>query len=280
MANPQQDLIRNASRDLYRIKPGERIRLKRLDCDGRDLINVDKGQDKKIIGDLINELSDLQGLLYAEHKHKVLVVLQAMDTAGKDGVIRHVFKSVNPSGVRVASFKAPTPRELDHDYLWRIHQETPAKGEIVIFNRSHYEDVLITRVHKMITKDVWKRRYQQINDFERMLTEEGVTVLKFFLHIDKDEQKDRLQARLVDPDKNWKFSSADLKERALWEKYMEAYEDAISATTTKNAPWYVIPANRKWYRDLAVSLILVDKLQQLHMKFPRPGEKFDPQNIR
>jgi PPK2 family polyphosphate:nucleotide phosphotransferase len=250
-----------------------------MDCNGRDLIDLKKKREKEIILQLNDELDALQWLLYAEHKHKVLVVLQAMDTAGKDGVIRHVFKGVNPQGTRVASFKAPTALELDHDYLWRVHPQVPGKGEIVIFNRSHYEDVLITRVHELVPRAVWHKRYQQINDFERMLSEEGVTILKFFLHIDKAEQGQRLRGRLADPHKNWKFSVNDVKERALWDKYMQAYEEAIHATGTKWAPWYIIPANKKWYRDLVISLIIIDKLTQLRMQFPRPAEKIEPKVI-
>jgi PPK2 family polyphosphate:nucleotide phosphotransferase len=217
---------------------------------------------------LQKELSTLQELLYAQHRHKVLIVLQAMDTAGKDGVIRHVFKGVNPQGVKVAPFKAPTQAELDRDYLWRVHAHVPAKGEIVIFNRSHYEDVLVTRVHGMIDKKTAKKRFGHIRDFEQMLVDEGTTILKFFLHIDKDEQKRRLEARLADKDKNWKFSTADLKERAFWSAYMDVYEDALNATSSKDAPWYVIPANKKWYRNMLVSRILIDALEQLKMKYP------------
>jgi PPK2 family polyphosphate:nucleotide phosphotransferase len=218
-------------------------------------------------------------VLYAEHKHKVLVVLQAMDTGGKDGVISHVFEGVNPQGVRVASFKVPSEEELSHDYLWRIHQQVPGKGELVIFNRSHYEDVLVVRVHNLAPEAVWSRRYEQINHFEKMLADEGTLILKFFLHISKDEQKERLQARLDEPDKRWKFRIGDLKERALWQEYTQAYEDVLSKTSTHWAPWYVVPANRKWYRDLVIGTVLVDALKNLHMKYPQPEEDLDQVKI-
>jgi len=279
MKNSYKNLIQDASKKLYRAEPGTRVHLNKFDCNGRDRLDIKKKREKEIILSLNDELDRLQELLYAERKHKILVVLQAMDTAGKDGVIRHVFKGVNPQGTRVASFKEPTALELDHDYLWRIHQQVPGKGEIVIFNRSHYEDVLITRVHELVPRAVWHRRYQQINDFERMLSEEGVTILKFFLHIDKDEQGQRLRERLDDPNKNWKFSAADVKERALWDKYQKAYEDAINSTSTKWAPWYIVPANKKWYRDLVISLIIIDKLMQLRMQFPRPAEMIESKEI-
>lgn len=220
-------------------------------------------------------LAELQNLLYAEQKHKVLVVLQAMDTGGKDGAIRKVFTGINPQGVRVASFKAPSAEELSHDYLWRIHQEVPAKGEIVVFNRSHYEDVLITRVHGWINDKAALRRFHQINEFERTLAEEGTTILKFFLHISKDEQKERLEARLADPTKRWKFNVGDLGERKRWDDYQTVYQDALRATSTKNAPWFVVPADRKWVRDLTISTVLVASLEALNMKYPEPAEGLD-----
>ncbi len=224
---------------------------------------------------LNDKLEALQELLFAEHKHKVLIVLQAMDTGGKDGVIRRVFDGVNPAGVRVASFKAPTPEELDHDYLWRIHRQVPGKGEMVIFNRSHYEDVLVVRVHDFVPPEVWRKRFDQINEFEHILAESGTTILKFYLHIDKDEQKERLQARLDDPTKRWKFRLGDLEERKLWDEYMEAYEDVLSKTSTEHAPWYIVPANRKWYRDLVISSVLVETLEGLKMKYPESEENLD-----
>ena len=197
-----------------------------------------------------------------------------MDTGGKDGAIRHVFSGINPQGVRVVPFKAPSPEELAHDYLWRIHPRVPGKGEIVVFNRSHYEDVLVVRVHNLVPEKTWKKRYAHINEFERMLTDEGVTMLKFYLHIDRDEQRKRLQERLDDPAKHWKFNPGDLKERALWSEYMVAYEEMIEKTSTDHAPWFIIPSNRKWYRNLAITQILHRTLESLDMQFP--DISFDP----
>jgi len=258
--------------DRYRVKPNEKIKLEKLDPADRSAYEGDKEKAQEDLAKLNDKLEELQELLYAEHKHRVLIVLQAMDTGGKDGVIRRVFDGVNPQGVRVASFKVPTAEELDHDYLWRVHKMTPGRGEIVIFNRSHYEDVLVVRVHGLVPEKVWKKRYDHINEFERLLANEGTTILKFFLHIDKDEQKERLQARLDEPDKHWKFSLGDLEERKLWNQYMAAYEDVLNKTSTPWAPWYVIPANRKWYRDLVISTILVNTLKKLDMKYPEPKD--------
>jgi PPK2 family polyphosphate:nucleotide phosphotransferase len=253
--------------DKYRVLPETKVRLDKLDPEDSGEYLKGKQTDEKI-AKMHQELGQLQGLLFAERKHKVLIVLQAMDTAGKDGTISHVFEGMNPQGVKVASFKAPTPEELDHDYLWRVHKQVPAKGEITIFNRSYYEDVLVVRVHKNITKETWLRRYKDINNFERMLTDEGTTILKFFLHISMDEQKQRLQDRLDDPTKNWKFSTADLAERKLWPDYMKAYEDAISATSTVAAPWYIVPANKKWFRNLVVASTIKETLEGLKMQYP------------
>ena len=218
------------------------------------------------------QLESLQEVLYAEGKHKVLVVLQAMDTGGKDGTIRHVFGGTNPQGVKVASFKKPTPEELAHDYLWRVHAHTPGSGEIAVFNRSHYEDVLVVRAHNLVPEQRWSGRYEHINGFERALADEGTTIVKFFLHISKSEQRRRLQARLDTPDKQWKFSKGDLAERQRWDEYVDAYEAALSKTSTSHAPWYVIPADRKWYRNLAISQILVDTLNGFDMSFPPPED--------
>lgn len=258
--------------DKYRVKPDQKIRLKEWDPDETDSFDGGKDEGRERLQELNRELETLQELLYAEHKHKVLIVLQGMDTSGKDGVIRHVFEGVNPQGVRVANFKVPTPEELDHDYLWRVHRQTPGKGEIVIFNRSHYEDVLVVRVHGLVPEDVWKRRYAHINDFERLLAEEGTLILKFFLHIDLEEQKKRLQARLDDPSKHWKFNVGDLKERARWDEYMQAYEDVLNKTSSDYAPWYIVPSNKKWYRNLVVASVLVDALKGLNMRYPVPKE--------
>lgn len=227
----------------------------------------EKGQEKLI--ELQQELESLQQVLYAEHKHKILIIIQAMDTAGKDGTIRSVFAGINPQGVHVASFKVPTEIENDHDFLWRVHPKVPGKGELVIFNRSHYEQVLVVRVHKIEPEKVWRRHYKQINDFERLLTETGTTVIKFFLNIDLEEQKKRLLERIDIPEKQWKFNAADIKERGLWPQYMKAYSEAISVTSTKEAPWHIIPANHNWYRNLMVATIVVDKLKSLEMQFPQ-----------
>ena len=252
----------------YRVKPGSSVNL--ADWDAEDDRGFEDGKDKgeERLLELNKELENLQELLYAEAKHKLLVVLQGMDTSGKDGTIRHVFEGVNPLGVRVASFKVPTPDELAHDYLWRVHKQTPGRGEMVIFNRSHYEDVLVVRVHELAPSEVWRRRYEQINDFERLLAEEGTTVLKFFLHFDKDEQKKRLQERLDDPEKHWKFNVGDLKERVLWRDYEKAYEDVLSKTSTDWAPWYIVPANRKWHRNLVIASVIVKTLKGLDMHYP------------
>jgi PPK2 family polyphosphate:nucleotide phosphotransferase len=256
----------------YRVKPGSQVDLSRWDANDTSAFSGSKSDVKTRLFDLSQRVDELQELLYAEHKHKLLVVLQAMDTGGKDGTIRHVFEGVNPQGVKVAIFGVPTPVELAHDYLWRVHPCMPGAGEIMIFNRSHYEDVLVVRVHELVPPHVWQRRYAQINDFERMLTEEGMTILKFYLHIDKDEQKRRLQDRLDDPTKHWKFKLSDLQERQRWDDYMAAYADMLSQTSTEWAPWTIVPANRKWYRNLVVSSLLLETLQGLKMSYP-PAEK-------
>lgn len=260
---------------IYRVTPDHKFKLEDVDP---GFSQGDKEKVKSKLLDLNKELEALQELLFAEHLHKVLVVLQAMDTGGKDGVIRHVFEGVNPQGVRVAGFKKPTPVELDHDYLWRVHPLVPAKGELVIFNRSHYEDVLVPVVHQWISDKERRRRYRQINEFERLLAEQGTMILKFFLHIDQEEQKQRLQARLTDPAKLWKFNPADLEERKLWPDYLKAYEGLLQQTSTAWAPWYVVPANKKWYRNWVVASILVKTLTDLHMKYPKPD--FDPATIQ
>jgi PPK2 family polyphosphate:nucleotide phosphotransferase len=262
----------------YRVKPGSRVDLGEWDPDDKSAFPEGKNEGRKRLLELNQRLEELQELLYAEHKHKVLLVLQAMDTGGKDGTIRHVFEGVNPQGVRVASFKKPTPEELDHDFLWRVHKQVPGRGEVVIFNRSHYEDVLVVRVHSLAPKEVWSKRYEHINGFERMLVDEGTTILKFFLHIGLDEQKERLQARLDEPNKRWKFNPGDLGERKLWPKYMKAYEEAISKTSTEWAPWYIVPANRKWYRNLVVGTVIIEALENLNMRYPEP--EFDSVDIK
>jgi len=259
----------------YLVKPGTKINLDEWDPNEKTFFEFGKQAGKLHLVELNNELMQLQNVLYAENKHNFLIVLQGMDTSGKDGTIKHVFHGVNPQGVRIANFKVPSKIELEHDYLWRVHKQAPGKGEIAIFNRSHYEDVLVVRVHDLVPKDVWSKRYAQINAFEKMLAEEGTTILKFFLHIDLDEQKERLQARLADPQKQWKFSKGDLDERKLWPNYIQAYEDVLSKTSTKYAPWYLFPANRKWYRNLIISTILIETLKNLKMKYPPPEDDLD-----
>lgn len=218
----------------------------------------------------IAAMKELQFKMNAENKHKILIVLQAMDTAGKDGAIRRVFGPLNPQGVRVQAFKQPTATELSHDYLWRVHQHTPATGHIQIFNRSHYEDVLIVRVHDIVPKERWHRRYEHIRNFESLLADEGTMVMKFMLHISKDEQKERLEARLKDPERIWKFAKGDIDERKVWDDYQKAYEDAIYETHRDHAPWYIIPADRKWYRNYAMSTIMREHLERLDLKWPEP----------
>lgn len=254
----------------YRIEPGTHVDLEQFDPDDTALIPEGKAAARERSAKIEEKLRDLQELLFAEHKHRVLVVLQGMDTSGKDGTVRRVMAGFNPAGVRVYSFKKPTEEELAHDFLWRVHAKTPANGEIVVFNRSHYEDVTIVRVHGLVPRDVWHKRYDQINDFERMLSENDTLILKFFLHISKDEQRKRLQTRIDDPAKRWKFQHGDLAERKLWHEYRKAYEDALSKTSTEWAPWWVIPANAKWYRNVLVATIIAEALETLDMKLPQP----------
>jgi PPK2 family polyphosphate:nucleotide phosphotransferase len=250
------------------IAGGMTIRLDDIDPGSTPDASGEK-QTLKATEDLVARLGDLQRRLYAEASRGLLIVLQSMDTGGKDGTIKHVFRGVNPQGVEVASFKAPTPVELDHDYLWRVHARTPAKGDIVIFNRSHYESVLIERVHGLVPKKTWKARYDQINAFEDMLVAEGTTIVKFFFHISKDEQRRRLLARLDDQTKQWKFQVGDIDERKLWDEYQVAYEDAINKTSTPHAPWHVVPANHKWYRNYMVSKVLVETLDEMNPRYPK-----------
>ncbi|HWS71527.1 MAG TPA: polyphosphate kinase 2 family protein [Thermoanaerobaculia bacterium] len=253
----------------YRIKPGKAVSLDDYDPDDTGGYD-DKHDLKKKTEKLVVRLGELQELLYAEHEHKVLIALQGMDTSGKDGTVRHVMEGFNPQGVRVASFKKPTEPELERDYLWRVHAQVPAKGEVVVFNRSHYEDVLVVRVHDLVPETRWRQRYAQINEFERMLTENGTVILKFFLHISRDEQKKRLEERISDPTKRWKFQHGDIEERKLWNDYQKAYEDALERTSTKWAPWYIVPANAKWYRNHLVATVIADALADLKMKYPEP----------
>lgn len=255
--------------ETHRLEPGVPIKLNDLTTKGKKF-HDDKVAAEEEFKTLRDELIELQERLYAEDKHKLLVVFQAMDAGGKDGTIGNVFKGVNPQGVQVASFKAPTTEDLAHDFLWRIHKAVPGRGKITIFNRSHYEDVLVVRVHNLAPKSVWQPRYQQINHFEKLLVETGTTILKFYLHISKDEQRDRFQARVDDPTKHWKFSFDDLEKRKQWDDYMAAYEAMLNQTSPKWAPWHVIPADQKWYRNLAVTRAIVQALRDLNPQFPQP----------
>jgi len=253
----------------FRVKPGQSLDLGAWDpqeTPGWD--SADKGGAKTTVKRLNDRLEELQELLWAQGKERVLVVLQAMDAGGKDGTIKHVFDGVNPSGVKVASFKKPSKVELAHDYLWRVHRHVPANGELVIFNRSHYEDVLVVRVENIVPHDRWMKRYDHIVGFEQLLADEGTTIVKLLLHISRAEQGERLQERLDRPEKHWKFDPADLGPRSKWADYQTAFEEALSRTSTPTAPWYVVPANRKWFRNLVVSEILVQTLEGLNMSYP------------
>jgi PPK2 family polyphosphate:nucleotide phosphotransferase len=263
--------------DRYRVKEGETVDLARWPPEDTTGFHGSEAQALMESRKLTLKLERLQEMLYAEHKHKLLIILQAMDTGGKDGTIKKVFEGVNPQGVRVAHFGPPTAEESDHDFLWRAHTHTPERGEVVIFNRSHYEDVLIARVHGTIKKKECLRRYNDIRHFERLLHEDRTVILKFFLHIDKAEQRRRLEDRLTDPSKQWKFSLADVQERRFWGDYMKAYEDAMQNTSTRSSPWYVVPSNKKWFRDLLVSSTIVERLEELGMAFPRLS--VDPESI-
>lgn len=242
-----------------RVKPGEKIRLADIPYDKLD--DLDKSESDERIAELGKELCDLLELMYAARQHSLLVVLQGRDTAGKDGTIRRILDVANVQGTEVASFKVPTPKELAHDYLWRVHPHAPERGNMTIFNRSHYEDVLVVRVHDLVPESIWKKRYAQINAFEELLASANTLVVKFFLHITKDEQEKRLLAREADPEKAWKLSVGDWKEREFWDAYTKAYEDALEHCSTESAPWYVVPANEKWYRDVAVLKTLVETLK-------------------
>ncbi len=258
----------------FAVQPDAKLRLKDIDPGfhgPHDNAHAAADETAKVLAKLTRQ----QSMLYAEHRHSLLIVLQALDAGGKDGTISHVFTALNPQGVRVVPFKAPTPAELAHDFLWRVHPHTPGKGEIVIFNRSHYEDVLVTRVHGLIDKPVWKARYDQIRAFESLLAASGTTILKFFLHISRQEQLSRFAARLDDPGHNWKISESDYTERALWDDYMQAFEDALRATSTHAAPWFVIPANHKWFRNLAISRIVAEAMKRMHMEYPKPSVDLD-----
>lgn len=263
--------------DMFRVKPGSEVDLRKINPDFKDKDLGKETVDGEITG-LVQRLRELQYLMYAENSRSLLICLQAMDAAGKDGTIRHVLGAMNPQGTRVHAFKAPTDEELAHDFLWRIHRRTPGKGEVAIFNRSHYEDVLVARVHNLVPGKIWKKRYDIINEFEKNLVENGTHILKFFLHISEDEQLRRFKQRLDDPARHWKISESDYSERKLWPDYMKAYEEALGRTSTKHANWFVIPANHKWFRNLAISSIVVETMESFGMKFPSP--KADIEEIR
>ncbi|MBN1219929.1 MAG: polyphosphate kinase 2 family protein [Anaerolineae bacterium] len=259
---------------IIKVKPGQKVKLEDIDPDDTGKYE-NKDEANGILARNIKQIAELQNVLYAEGKHALLIVLQAMDAGGKDGTIRKIMSGINPQGVRVTSFKQPTEEELAHDFLWRIHQAVPRRGIIGVFNRSHYEDVLVVRVHNLVPKRVWQQRYEHINNFERLLAGNGVTILKFYLHISKEEQKERFLARLEQPHKRWKFNPADLDERNLWNDYMRAFEDAFERCSTDVAPWYIVPANRKWYRNVAISETILETLTGLNLKYPKPVEGLD-----
>jgi len=265
MAHTKRELAKR-----FLVKPGEKAHLSKRDPEDTAGLRS-KAEYEAILQKNIERLFEQQSLLAASDDCAVLVVLQAMDAGGKDGTIKHVMTGLNPQACRVTSFKVPSQEEARHDFLWRVHNAVPRRGEIGIFNRSHYEDVLVARVHKLAPKAVWSERYQQINDFEKMLTKNNVRIFKFFLHISREEQARRLEQRIEDPHKNWKISLADVTERKLWNQYTDAYEDALTECSTKRAPWYVIPANKKWFRNLAVSQILADGMEAWKMKYPAPA---------
>jgi PPK2 family polyphosphate:nucleotide phosphotransferase len=257
-------------RKKFRVHPHAKVKLSKLDP-GYAGEHESEAEAKQETEHYLKKLARQQALLYAEHKNAVLIVLQAMDAGGKDGTIKHVFSSVNPQGVSVASFKQPTAAELAHDFLWRVHPYAPGRGQIAIFNRSHYEGVLVTWVHKLIDKATWNGRCERIRDFEALLVENKTTILKFFLHISKEEQLARFEQRLDDQARNWKISEADYSERELWDDYVKAFEDAIEATSTADAAWYIIPSTHEWFRNLAVSQIIADTMEELKLAFPAPS---------
>src|SRR6266852_3352300 len=248
------------------VKPGSKLRLKDRDPDE----TFGKSRSDKALEKTLERLQRLQHLLYADRRYALLIVLQALDAGGKDGTIRHVMSGVNPQGCKVTAFKVPSSEERSHDFLWRVHKAVPEQGDMGIFNRSHYEDVLVARVHHIVPKEVWSKRYRHMNDFERMLSENGVSILKFFLHISKEEQKRRLQARIFDPLRNWKLSLADFEERKYWDDYLKAYEDALHKCSTSWAPWHVIPADHKWFRNYLVAELTVQALEDMKLKYPPP----------
>ena len=253
----------------FRVKPGSRVKLKEIDPGFKDLheTHEDAAEETERYR---KRLLELQEMLYVERRRSLLICLQSLDTGGKDGTINHFLSAMNPQGCRVVGFRQPSPEEAAHDFLWRVHRAAPARGAVVIFNRSHYEDVLIVRVHNIVPREVWSRRYDLINEFERGLLENDTHILKFYLHISSEEQLSRFKARLDDPSKQWKISEADYQERKYWDEYMAAYEEALSRCSTEGAPWFIIPANHKWFRNLAVARIVVEHLEGLGLRYPKP----------
>jgi len=262
----------------YQVELGKKFRMEDIDPDDKSMFPVRKKEGQKMLPALAEHLITLHRLLYAQSKHKVLIVIQTTDAGGKDGTIREVFAPLDPMHFHVAAFKKPSELELSHDYLWRIHREAPRKGHIVVFNRSHYEDIIAVGVKNLAPKSVWEKRYDHINNFEQMLVDEGTVILKFFLCISKDEQRERFQKRIDRPDKNWKFNPADMEDRQRWDEFMAAYEEVINRTNTEHAPWIVVPANRKWHRNLVVASAVIRALEGLNMTFPEPD--FDPADYK
>jgi PPK2 family polyphosphate:nucleotide phosphotransferase len=254
----------------FKVKPRKKINLNKIDA---EFSSYSTSHDQALvqIETFKKKIFELQYLLYAEGKQSLLICLQGRDAAGKDGTINHIFSAMNPQGCIATSFKVPSREEAAHDFLWRYHKAAPGRGQVAIFNRSHYEEVLVQRVHEMVPKKIWSKRYEHINDFEKMLYENGTHILKFYLHIDADEQLKRFKKRLDDPARHWKISDADYAERPYWDAYTKAFEDALSKCSTKHAPWFIIPSNHKWIRNLAISKIVADKLESLNMKFPEPS---------
>jgi PPK2 family polyphosphate:nucleotide phosphotransferase len=255
----------------HRVQKNDKVNLSQCETDGKD-IEKDPAACEAMLESVRSELITLQSQLYAEGKQQLLIVFQAMDAGGKDGTTRSVFQGSNPQCVEVTSFKRPSEEELSHDFLWRVHKAVPAKGMIGIFNRSHYEDVLVVRVHNIVPESVWRPRYEMINDFEEMLTASGTRIIKFFLHISKNEQKQRLQERIDDPAKRWKFDPADLEKRKFWDGYEKAFEDMLEKCATKDCPWYIVPADQNWYRDLVVATVIVETLKQMNPQYPAPPD--------
>ncbi len=256
-------------RKKFIVEPGSKIRLGDFDADYRG-DDLSRDQARSETDQLLSDIEALQYLLYAEHNHALLIVLQGIDAAGKDGVCRHVIKAMNPQGCSVVGFKQPSTLERQHDFLWRVHARAPGRGQVAVFNRSHYEDVLIVRVHELVDKQIWRQRYGMINDFERLLANNNTTIVKFFLYISKDEQLERFERRLEDKSRHWKISESDYSERRRWDDYIDAYEDMLHKCSTEHAPWYVIPANRKWFRNLAVSHIIKATMADLNLQLPAP----------